>query len=375
MAEQLKVGIIGCGAIAENKHVPAIVANGKKAKLVAVSDVKVERAERVSAIYSKCANEQPKVYTDYRYIIEDKDIDVVHICTPNSTHSEIAVAAMEAHKHVLCEKPIAHSLEAAQKMIDVSRKTGRKLTISHQNRFREDSQAIFQACRNGILGEIYFAKAHALRRKAVPSWGSFTSKKFQGGGPLIDIGVHALDLVLWFMDNYEVKSVTGSVFQKMRDNCSGNIYGPWDPNNYDVEDSAFGFIKMTNGATIFLEASWALNIRNPKEAMTTLCGTLGGAEQFQGEFGPGSYSYAINTILNDRMVTITPDPPYRYSWRAPKRANELMEEAPQLEFSTWFDAILEDKSPVVLPEQAYTVLMIVDALYKSAETGKTIYFD
>jgi len=169
MAEQLKVGIIGCGAIAENKHVPAIVANGKKAKLVAVSDVKVERAERVSAIYSKCANEQPKVYTDYRYIIEDKDIDVVHICTPNST---IAKLQSPQWKHTNMYYARSHCPQSGSCTEDdrCVPKNRRKLTISHQNRFREDSQAIFQACRNGILGEIYFAKAHALRRKAVPSW-------------------------------------------------------------------------------------------------------------------------------------------------------------------------------------------------------------
>ena len=131
------------------------------------------------------------------------------------------------------------------------------------------------------MGDIYFAKAHAIRRRAVPTWGVFPDKSQQGGGPLIDIGTHALDLTLWLMNNHKPASVSGSVFYKLGNlpkAVEGNAFGSWDPKTYEVEDSAFGLIKMENGATIFLEASWALNVIDSREAATTLCGTLGGAE-------------------------------------------------------------------------------------------------
>ena len=371
MREKLRVGLIGCGAIAENKHIPAIAANRDKAVLAAVSDALPGRAAQLASRLGGGV----AAYEDYRELLLDPDIDVVHVCTPNATHAEISIAAMEAGKHVLCEKPIAQSSESAREMLLAAKRTGKTLSVSFQNRFREDSQAIRSACERGMLGDIYFAKAHAVRRKAVPTWGAFLNKSHQGGGPLIDIGVHALDLALWLMGNYEVKSVMGSVSHHLAPFPEGNIHGPWNPEQFEVEDAAFGLIQMKNGATIFLEAAWALGVRQAREAMTTLCGTRGGAEQLEGEFGPGSYTYNINTVMDSRLVTISPDPPHHYYWKAPKREREMMVEAPNLEFSQWFDALLEGRPPVVLPEEAYVVQRIVEAVYRSAETGKAIYFE
>ena len=132
-------------------------------------------------------------------------------------------------------------------------------------------------CIRDRLGDIYYAKAHAVRRRAVPTWGVFPNKALQGGGRLIDIGTHALDMTLWMMSNYEPVSVYGSVFYKLGhlpQATEGNAFGPWDPQAYEVEDSAFGMIRMKDGSTIHLEASWALNVRESKEASTTLCLSL-----------------------------------------------------------------------------------------------------
>ncbi|MCQ5146543.1 Gfo/Idh/MocA family protein, partial [Enterocloster bolteae] len=147
-------------------------------------------------------------------------------------HCPITVAAFEAGKHVLCEKPMAATTEDAQQMVDAWKKSGKKFTIGYQNRFRKDTQMLHEACQAGDLGEIYFAKAHAVRRRTVPTWGVFPDKSKQGGGPLIDIGTHALDITLWMIDNYEVDSVTGSVFEKLghlKEATEGNMFGPWDP--------------------------------------------------------------------------------------------------------------------------------------------------
>ena len=370
MTDKIGVGLIGCGGIARMKHLPALRANADKARLVAVSDVNLAGAKALAEEYGG----EVSVYASYEELLADANVDAVHVCSPNDTHAPISIQAMRAGKHVLCEKPMAATAAQAEEMLRVSRETGMTLSISYQNRFRDDSQAIYRACREGLLGEIYYARAHALRRKVVPTWGVFLDKSRQSGGPLIDIGGHALDLALWFMDNYDVASVTGSVFHKLADHPEANVYGPWEPSKFTVEDSAFGFIRMRDGATVYLESAWAINMRKPREAMTTLCGTLGGAEQFEGEFGPGSYSYNINLPMLGRLMTITPDAPCHYSNRVPRRENELMREAPAAEFAAWFDALKNGDKPVVRPEQALTVMRVLEAIYASAEQGKTIYF-
>jgi predicted dehydrogenase len=260
-------------------------------------------------------------------------------------------------------------------MLDAARRTGKKLTIGYQNRFRKDTQTLYNACRAGDLGEIYFAKAHAVRRKGVPTWGVFPDKSKQGGGPLIDIGTHALDITLWAMDNYRPKQVLGSVFQKLKNNYEGNLFGPWDPKTYEVEDSAFGLVKMEDGATIFVEASWALNILKNREGQVTLCGTKSGAELVgEGAAAPtspvnGMGQVVFSTARNGELVDINPfviAGPGPADWGGdPWRVGDA-------EAKTWLDAIVNNTDPVVKPEQAFVVTQILDGIYRSAETGKAI---
>ncbi|MBO1911007.1 Gfo/Idh/MocA family oxidoreductase, partial [Microvirga sp. 3-52] len=239
--------------------------------LVAFCDIKIQKAEKAAKQYG---TEGAKVYEDYKELLSDSSIDVVHVLTPNISHAEISIAAMEADKHVLCEKPMAKTSAEAKEMLEVAERTGKKLTIGYDNRFRPDSQHLHKVTSRGDLGEIYFAKAHAIRRRAVPTWGVFLDEEKQGGGPLIDIGTHALDLTLWMMNNYKPKSVMGSVYHKLgKKENAANAWGPWDPEKFTVEDSAFGFITMENGATISLEASWALNTLDVDEAKCSLSGT------------------------------------------------------------------------------------------------------
>lgn len=247
---KLRIAIVGCGGIANQKHMPSIKTQADKAEMVAFCDIIPERAEKAAKEYGV---EGAKVYTDYKEMLADTsiEIDVVHVCTPNVAHCPITVAAFEAGKHVMCEKPMAHNTEDARKMIEAWKKSGKKFTIGYQNRLRDDTQTLHASCEAGELGEIYFAKAHALRRRAVPTWGVFPNKALQGGGPLIDIGTHALDITLWMMNNYEPESVSGQVFYKLGrqdDGPEGNVFGPWDPKTFEVEDSAFGLVKMKNGA-------------------------------------------------------------------------------------------------------------------------------
>ncbi|MCL2081349.1 MAG: Gfo/Idh/MocA family oxidoreductase, partial [Oscillospiraceae bacterium] len=278
MKTKLKLGIVGCGGIAAGKHLPATAKLSGKCEAVAFCDEVKERAVKLAKEYGTA---DAKVYSDYKELVADKNVDVVYVLTPNVSHSTITIAALENGKHVMCEKPMAHTSADAKKMLDAWKKSGKHFTIGYQNRFRPDAQALYKACAAGELGEIYYARAHALRRRAVPTWGVFPDKAKQGGGPLIDIGTHALDLTLWMMNSYKPVSVSGSVFYKLGDSedaSSGNMFGPWDTKSYEVEDSAFGLIKFAGGATVYLESSWALNLRDAYEACTTLCGTKAGAE-------------------------------------------------------------------------------------------------
>ena len=276
--KKLRVGVVGCGGIANAKHLPAMKKNGNF-EIVAFCDLIEEKALKAKEEYG---TEDALVCTDYKEVLK-QDVEAVYVLTPNSAHAPISIAALDAGKHVMCEKPMAKTYAEAKAMVEAAERSGKILTIGYQSRYRADSAYLKRACENGDLGEIYYAKAHAVRRRAVPTWGVFLDAEKQGGGPLIDIGTHALDLTLWMMDNYEPEMVVGSVYRKLADQKeTGNAWGDWDPNIFTVEDSAFGFIRMKNGATINLESSWALNSLDVKEAKTTLCGTKAGADMNNG---------------------------------------------------------------------------------------------
>lgn len=359
MADKLRVGIVGCGGIANGKHMPSIRAS-ELADMVAFCDIVKERAEKAAAEYGV---DGAKVYTDYKELLADSSIDVVHVCTPNRSHSEITCAALYAGKHVMCEKPMAKTAADAKAMLDAAKATGKKLTIGYQGRQRDDSLYLKDACANGELGDIYYAKAIAIRRRAVPTWGVFLNEFEQGGGPLIDIGTHALDLTLWMMDNYKPKYCVGTTYHMLNNQThTANAFGEWDPEKFTVEDAAFGFVVMENGATITLDATWALNYRQPNEAITLLCGTKAGADMFDG--------LTFNGVENGRMYTKKPD--FKTGGVAFFGGSSVRPEV--REQIQWFKAIMEDKDPTVLPEQALVVSQILEGIYISAKTGEPYKF-
>ncbi|MDK8183690.1 Gfo/Idh/MocA family oxidoreductase [Paenibacillus sp. UMB4589-SE434] len=360
MTKVYRIAIIGCGGIANGKHMPSL-AKQSNAEMVAFCDVVEERAVEAKAKYGK---EDAKVYTDYQEVLADKSIDIVHVCTPNDSHAEITIAALESDKHVMCEKPMAKTSEDARRMVEAAERTGKKLTIGYNNRFRADSQYLKKVCEDGTLGEVYYAKAHAIRRRAVPTWGVFLDEEKQGGGPLIDIGTHALDLTLWMMDNYEPKVVLGTSYHKLgqKENAA-NAWGPWDPQKFTVEDSAFGMIVMKNGATIVLESSWALNTTQVGEAKCTLSGTEGGADMWDGL----SINGEKHSRLYEQKIELNSGGVAFYDGETEKDTD--------LEMRLWLEAIDQDKDPVVTPKQACVVSELLEAIYESARTGKAVYFE
>jgi predicted dehydrogenase len=361
MAKKLRYGIIGCGGIAKQKHLPATKAVGD-IDVTAFCDILPERAKEANDEY---ADGKGKVFTDYRELLNE-ELDAVLVLTPNNSHCEITVAALNSGKNVMCEKPMATNTAEARAMIAASNKNLRQFTIGYQNRFRPDSLFLKAECDKGTLGEIYFAKATALRRRAVPTWGVFLDAEKQGGGPLIDIGTHALDLTLFMMDNYEPEYAVGTVYHKLnKDRNTGNAWGDWNTKEFTAEDSAFGFVVMKNGATIILESSWALNITAEREAVTTLCGTKGGADM------PEPGELVLNGVRNGIPYSLVPS--FQSEGVAFYKGNS--EKAEVREARNFRDVILGKARPYVTPEQALVVTEILEGIYKSAASGNPHYFD
>ncbi len=361
MDKKLKIGIIGCGGIANGKHMPSLKGLGD-VEMVAFCDIVKERAEKAAKEYGTA---DAKVYTDYKELIADSSIEVIHVCTPNKSHSVISIDSMKAGKHVMCEKPMAKTAAEALEMVKASKETGKKLTVGYQHRFKQEASYLKSVTDSGRLGDIYYAKALAIRRRGTPNWGVFLNGEEQGGGPIIDIGTHSLDLTLWLMNNYKPKMVVGTTYKKMEGADQGNPWGGWPEGAHTLEDSSVAFIIMEDGSTVTLDASWAINTSNPiAEGSCMLHGTKSGAECINNVV-------TLNGVEFDKQYVSTPD-----CASAGVAFYEGADNSPQaVEARTWIDCIKNDTDPLVLPEQACVVSQILEAIYVSAQTGEPFYFN
>ena len=361
--EKVRIGVIGCGGIARGKHMPAHKAN-PNSELVAFCDIVVERAEQAKINFG---TEESKVYEDYKELLKDESIDAVLVLTHNSEHCRITVDALNAGKHVMCEKPMAMNYEEAKKMIEARDKSGKILTIGYQNRFRKDSLYLKGLCEEDEFGEIYYAEATAIRRRAVPTWGVFIDEEKQGGGPLIDIGTHALDLTLFMMNNYEPAYCVGKTFHKLnKQTGTGNAWGDWDTERFTAEDAAFGFVVMKNGALINLRSSWALNYIDAKEAVTLICGEKGGADM------PAEGELRLNGVRNNRQFVTLPN---LKAGKVDFYEGTGGGDPRDLEAACFVNAILGKGELFVTAEQAACVTRILEGIYESEKTGKPYFFD
>ena len=370
---KIKVGFIGCGGIANSKHFPGM-AQEENIEMAAFCDLIPERAEKAAKEYGAPG---AKVYTDYHELLADPEIYAVHVLTPNVSHCQISCDAMYAGKHVLCEKPMAATKEDAKKMLEARDATGKMLTIGYQYRHFPVNATAKKVIDDGWLGDIYYGEATLLRRRGVPTWGVFIDKEKQGGGPLIDIGTHALDLTLWMMNNYDVDYVVGTSFEKLgrlldpehqgQNDYMGNP-DPWKNESYDVEDLAVGMIKMKNGAVINLRASWAVNMAEDAgangQATVNLCGTKGGLDTIDGVVRLN------HVVANQTAITMVGKkiPPFipGFSAGKPPRSKEA---------DIWAAALEGTGELFVTAVQAYVVTRVLDAIYESSRTGKPVYFD
>ena len=344
---KLKVGVIGVGGIART-HMPGWEAS-EHAEVVAGADINEAVLQPWGEKYAV-----PKLFTDSAELFRDPDIDIIDICTPNNYHAPLSIAAMQAGKHVLCEKPLAPTPAAIRDMIAARDASGKMLMTAQHFRFRGSSKAMKAEIEGGALGDIYHARSWLLRRAAAPTRPGFIMKKHSSGGPCIDIGVHVLDLTLWLMGNPKPVAVSGVARAELaHQEGAFSIWGGAIPPEFDVEDFSAAFVRFENGATLILEVSWMLHHETGEGAedmQMWLYGTRGGCHWPRSEF------YASNNATQqhyNRQLRLTRDTLEPHALECVEFAQAVVDGAP---------------SPVPA-EQSLQVMQILDGVYRSQVVG------
>ena len=351
-----RVGIIGIGGIFKGSHIWEYLED-ERLEVVALCDIIEERATEIRDKYFPNA----AVYTDFRELLKDETIDSVDICTPNYLHSIIAVAAFEAGKHVFCEKPDAVNVEEVLKMNRAAEKAGKTLMIMRNNRFSPASQYAKKYIESGAMGDIYCGRCGWQRRRGIPGKGGwFTTKAQSGGGPLIDLGVHMIDLAIWLMGSPKPVTVTGSTYCKFADrDTSDSVNSDFGDKvsggTFDVEDLAMGTIRFDNGAQLQIEFSWASNIKQ-ENRFVELRGTKSGLTWRDGDV-------EVFTEMHGQGCDIHP------SNLQPEKKEHV------LNLINFYDVVIDGKEPVFKPQQGIDMIKILCAIYKSAETGREVVLD
>jgi predicted dehydrogenase len=344
---KLQVGVIGVGGIART-HMPGWEAS-EHAEVVAGADISEAALERWGKTYGI-----DRLVTDGKDLLSDPDIDIIDICTPNNYHAPFAIAAMEAGKHVICEKPLAPTPDAILDMIAARDASDQMLMTAQHFRFMGSSRALKAEVDAGALGQIYHARSWLLRRAAAPTRPGFIMKKHSSGGPCIDIGVHILDLTLWLMGNPKPVAVTGVARAELaHQEGAFSIWGGPIPPEFDVEDFSAAFVRFENGATLILEVSWMLHHDTgdrPSDMQMWLYGTQGGCHW------PKCELYESNNASRqhyNRTLQIT--------------ANKL---EPHAQECVEFAQAVVDGAPSPVPaEQSLQVMAILDGVYRSQAAG------
>jgi predicted dehydrogenase len=355
--EQLRVGVIGCGAgvfhLEGYQEEP-------RAKVVAIAGLDTDRCEMLSKKF-----DVPRVYRDYQDLLADDDIDAVSVAVPNILHMPVALAAFEAGKHVLIEKPLARNAEEGVRMVEAAKQHNKLLGISFQRRTRHDVRLLRDAVERGEFGRIYYSKAWWMRRSGIPGLGTwFTSKEAAGGGPLIDLGVHVLDMVLYILGNPKVTSVSANTYAEIgptgRGGWSLRRQQVTDTNPYEVEDLATAFMRFEDGGTLLLEASWAAFTEMNDDFGVQLYGSEKGARL-------NSHNYALTETLDvfQGFGDTTMDGKPRLVAR----------EGHAQIINGFVDAILNGTPLSPDGQEGLDRVRLIDAMYRSAELGREIVID
>ncbi|MBM7570644.1 Gfo/Idh/MocA family protein [Aquibacillus albus] len=350
-SSKLQIGVIGAGNIG-NVHLSIFSQLQDDVEITAITDMHLPLAEKRAQEY-----QIPTVHENTDDLINDNNIDAVIIGVPNKWHAPLAIQALKAGKHVLLEKPMAIDDSDAKEILLTQRETGKIVMIGHQMRWESLALQVKEQVEMGELGDIYHAKAGWFRRKGIPGWGTwFTQKEVSGGGPLIDIGVHLLDLSLYLMGNPKPVSVFGSTYAEFGPKRKG--IGTWGTPNwdgtFDVEDIATALIKMEDGSSLSLDVSWAVHMDTDNSPFVHLLGSNGGAS-IRGSQGK------LLTEMFDKAIDVDLD------------AHDEVGDGERIRLSRHFiECIREGKQPITSALSGYTNNLILSAIYESSRTGKEV---
>mgnify|MGYP001557269623 CR=1 FL=1 len=346
----LRVGIIGCGGISDMhfrtlKEMPDV-------EVVAAVDPFTDRLRKVQEKYAVA-----EVFQDWKDMLRSVPLDGVDVCAPNAVHAAAVIDALNAGCHAITEKPMARTPAECQAMIDAAKKNERKLAIAFQYRFHPYTRFLAQARDEGDLGKIMFAKCLGLRRRGIPNWGVFGQKALQGGGPLIDLGVHIIEMAHYVMGSPQPRAASGNIWTYFGNKPSAICYAwpGWDHATYTVEDLAIGQIRFDNGAILQVEASFVAHIE--KDVWNfSLMGERGGC------------TWEPPTVFTDRaghMINYSPAHTADGSFAA------LF----QMKLRNWVDACLHDRPLEAPGEAGMAVQKMIDGIYRSAAEGREVAID
>jgi len=352
-ASKIRIGLIGAGNIG-NVHLQEFGKLAAECEIAAITDAYLPLAQQRAEQYGiRTVAPSPEA------LIALEELDAVIVAVPNKSHAPLAIQALESGKHVLLEKPMGLNAAAAKDIVRAQKRTGKTLMVAHQMRWEWLPLQVKAQIERGELGRIYTAKTGWYRRKGIPGWGTwFTQHAESGGGPLIDIGVHMLDLAFHLMGEPKPVSVYGSTYAEFGPRKKG--IGTWGKPNwngiYDVEDLATALIKMDNGASLTLEVSWAVHMNTDSSPFVHLMGTEGGAflSGNQGKFLTERFDQAIDVPL------VAPQD----------------DEGARVRLSRHFlECIREGKTPWTSAETGLRSNLIIDAIYESSRTGGEVKLD
>lgn len=336
-----RVAIIGAGNIAKTVHIPAYQENANF-KVVAIADINENLLKDTANKFGIS-----KMYNDYQLMIDEVKPEIVSICTPNMFHKEQAIYALSHGAHVFCEKPPAIHYSELLDMQKASVLSNKLLGFNLHHRYRNDVQLLKKWIEENDHNLIYYVEISALRRKGVPSWGSFTNKKLSGGGPLIDYGVHMLDLVLYILNYPSVNYVSASMSDFIGKAGGEGDFGQWDGKLFDVEDSLFGQIVFKNQLSIHIKTAYTFHMKDSQDLNLKL------------------YS-------KDYAYLLVPPSKFAYNQMIEHRDSDQIDRLAAIK--NFINKINGNDNDIIDFDKVKLTQQIVDALYQSANSGKPIVF-
>lgn len=348
-SKKLRVGLVGAGAIAEACHLPnwLELENEGRVEVIGVCDIIRERADKGAAPF---ANAKP--YYNYKKMLGDLDFDVIDVCTQNRWHAPITVDALKSGANVIVEKPMAMNTRECEAMIKAAGAARKKLMVAQHMRFEAQAEKLKEVVERGDLGEIYTAQTTWLRRRGIPGWGKFHIQRESLGGPLIDIGVHMMDLCVWLMGCPKPVAASGKVYRMFgdrKDLFNGDWGVPYPPKQFDVEDYATALVRFEKGITMQMSVSWAANIPAEYHNVQILGDKAGIATNPVGVYGADH-----NSLTSQKFDLLLPQEGHRMEIRH-------------------FTECLEQNRPVrVQPQESLRIQKIIDAIYESSKKNKEI---